>query len=56
MKTGISDFIRPTTAKKLLVSPKTNKNHKVKTENKHLDFAQLCDEMYDFFVVVKKPS
>lgn len=56
MKTGASDYTRPATAKKMIVSPKASKTQKVKTENKHIDLVQLWDQMYRYFFAEKKPS
>ena len=43
---------RPTTAKKMMLSPRS---HKTKSEGKDLDLTQLCDAMYPPSHVDRKP-
>jgi hypothetical protein len=56
MKSGTSQYSRPTTAKKLILSPKIIKKSedrgKVKTEQNEIDYDKLYELMYLFLIKI----
>ena len=59
MRSGTSQYSRPTTGKKLIPSPKIPKkeeNTKMKTEQNEMDYDKLYELMYPCADAEKRPS